>query len=72
MLDRAGPRPLTTAARRRWAEIVTNCALERELGLPRHIGTNPTPDLNGLRGQTPSYPQERSRAHDVVLRPRGL
>ena len=35
MLDRAGPRPLNAGAHRRWAEVVTNCALERQLGLTR-------------------------------------
>jgi len=31
MLRRAGPRPLAAADRRRWAEIVTACAVERDL-----------------------------------------
>ena len=38
MLDRAGPRPLNAAAHRRWAELVANCALERQVGLTRGAG----------------------------------
>jgi len=33
MLQRAGPRPLAGASRRRWAQLVTGCALERIYGL---------------------------------------
>jgi hypothetical protein len=33
MLARAGPRPLNAIARRRWAEAVTACAVERDLGI---------------------------------------
>jgi conjugative relaxase-like TrwC/TraI family protein len=72
MLDRAGPRPPASGARRRWAEIITNCALERELGLSRHIGGRPTPGPAGLPGRSLSSPQEQSRAHDGAMRPLGL
>jgi hypothetical protein len=53
MLERAGPRPLAPGKRRRWAEVVAGCALERDLGLgavlapapplehPRAIGRSP-------------------------------
>ena len=34
MLERAGPRPLDAGARRRWAEIVTAAAVERDVALP--------------------------------------
>jgi hypothetical protein len=34
MLERAGPRPLSPVARRRWAQEVTAAAVERDLGLP--------------------------------------
>jgi hypothetical protein len=34
MLDRAGPRPLNAVARRRWAQVVTASAVERDLGIP--------------------------------------
>jgi hypothetical protein len=37
MLERAGPRPLGEMARRRWADCVVSCALERELGI-RQLG----------------------------------
>ena len=37
MLERAGPRPLNTIARRRWAEVVTACAVERDLGLAARV-----------------------------------
>jgi conjugative relaxase-like TrwC/TraI family protein len=37
MLDRAGPRPLAPAMRRRWAEVIATCALERDLGLATNI-----------------------------------
>ena len=37
MLERAGPRPLAPAKRRRWAEIIATCALERDLGLDPSI-----------------------------------
>jgi hypothetical protein len=48
MLARAGPRPLSSAARRRWADIVTACALERDLGLRRRpsASLDPGPDLS--------------------------
>jgi hypothetical protein len=71
MLDRAGPRPLAGSARRRWAEIISNCALERDLGLPRDIGPHSTPGLAGPRGRSLSSPQERSYAHDGAMRPLG-
>jgi conjugative relaxase-like TrwC/TraI family protein len=37
MLERAGPRPLAPAKRRRWAEVIATCALERDLGLDSSI-----------------------------------
>ncbi len=37
MLERAGPRPLASAKRRQWAEIIAACALERDLGLDPSI-----------------------------------
>jgi hypothetical protein len=37
MLERAGPRPLAPAKRRRWAEVISTCALERDLGLDPSI-----------------------------------
>jgi conjugative relaxase-like TrwC/TraI family protein len=55
MLARAGPRPLNPAARRRWAEIVTGCALERSLrqdlsGSRQHtVAVGPAHELEGLR-----------------------
>ena len=42
MLERAGPRPLAPAMRRRWAEVIATCALERDLGLDASI---PRPSL---------------------------
>jgi hypothetical protein len=62
MLQRAGPRPLNSGAHRRWANLVTDCALEREFGLSRPALPGPGPELGhrsaraGRDGVSPAWP----------------
>jgi hypothetical protein len=53
MLDRAGPRPLAPAMRRRWAEVIATCALERDLGLGTSISRPSLVHRSLAVGQSP-------------------
>ena len=53
MLERAGPRPLAAAKRRRWAEIIATCALERDLGLDPSISRPGLVQRSLTVGQSP-------------------
>ncbi|HUC13805.1 MAG TPA: hypothetical protein VMS00_05070, partial [Acidimicrobiales bacterium] len=53
MLERAGPRPLAAAKRRRWAEIIATCALERELGIDPSISRAGLVQRSLTVGQSP-------------------
>jgi conjugative relaxase-like TrwC/TraI family protein len=53
MLERAGPRPLAAAKRRRWAEIIATCALERDLGLDPSISRSGLLPRSLTVGQSP-------------------
>jgi hypothetical protein len=54
MLELAGPRPMTLAGRRRWAEVVVSCAVRRELGLSPPLPGGPS--LAPSRAPTPHVP----------------
>jgi conjugative relaxase-like TrwC/TraI family protein len=53
MLERAGPRPLAPAKRRRWAEVIAACALERDLGLDASISRTSLVPRSLAVGQSP-------------------
>jgi hypothetical protein len=53
MLERAGPRPLASAKRRQWAEIIATCALERDLGLDPSISRSGLLQRSLTVGQSP-------------------
>jgi hypothetical protein len=53
MLERAGPRPLNAIARRRWAEVVTACAVERDLGLAARVRPEDRPSPEHQAGPPP-------------------
>jgi hypothetical protein len=59
MLDRAGPRPLDAIARRRWSEVVTACAVERDLGLSARTRPGQGQDLEHQTGVAPLSPRGR-------------
>jgi len=53
MLERAGPRPLAPAQRRRWAEVIATCALERDLGLDTSVSRPGLVQRSLTVGQSP-------------------
>ncbi|MGD0808786.1 MAG: MobF family relaxase [Acidimicrobiales bacterium] len=53
MLERAGPRPLAPAKRRRWAEVISTCALERDLGIAPSISRPSALQRSLNAGQSP-------------------
>jgi hypothetical protein len=53
MLERAGPRPLAPAKRRRWAEVIASCALERDLGLGTSVSRPSLVERSLAVGQSP-------------------
>jgi conjugative relaxase-like TrwC/TraI family protein len=53
MLERAGARPVAPAKRRRWAEVIAACALERDLGLGPSISRQALVQRSLTVGQSP-------------------
>lgn len=53
MLERAGARPLAPAKRRRWAEVIAACAVERDLGLGPSIPRQAQVERSLTVGQSP-------------------
>jgi hypothetical protein len=64
MLARAGPRPLNAIARRRWAEVVTACAIERDLGVTARARPEHRRRLDRQAGPSPL-------GHEPRAAPRG-
>lgn len=59
ILERAGPRPLDAIARRRWAEVVTAYAVERDLGRTARARPGQSHDLERQTGLPPLSPGRR-------------